>query len=549
MMPRGVHNQLAVYLGDLFAVAGAALLAFDAWRMLPHGGGSGTLAADLALVATGLVARRVAEGAHREAPVVALACLIAGSLIVLWLTERWWVPTAAGAVAAAVAPQFLPARRAMIWSVAGALLGFSGIVAGLATALVAVGAVAAVSAVSFRLAAALRAAASQGAADLDRALELERRRAAQILARLKRFEARSQAGAQGSVARAVLTRQLGAVQEAAQGIAWDLKRVLSLAEPEAIAAAAHRNAERAEQLARLAAGGEVRERETTLALVWPRVLDHLRPESGETHRFEVSLPEALPPVAGGNEAWAQILAALVQHAVEATPGGGIVNVTADSSDRPGFARVAVRDNGPGVPGELPPHALEPSYASRAERGSQGLGLATVASLVEALGGAMHITSAPGSGTTVEIEVPFCATGGRPAAAEPMRLQGAVLVADDDKDVRRSLVRLLESFGAEAVDVDSGTVALAYLNVRPERFRAAILDVVMQGTPVPEIVMAVREQRPSFPFLLISGLASARLLDNLLALGGVRFLKKPFTREELFYTLRDLFTVEAPAAGG
>jgi FixJ family two-component response regulator len=61
--------------------------------------------------------------------------------------------------------------------------------------------------------------------------------------------------------------------------------------------------------------------------------------------------------------------------------------------------------------------------------------------------------------------------------------------------------------------------------------------------VPEVVLGIREKRPTFPCLLVSGLASARLVDSLLALGGVRFLKKPFTREELFYALRDLFTVE------
>lgn len=550
-MVRGPRPQLAIYVADIIAVAALALLVPDAVALARAGGAPIRVVADLVLLAAGLVGHRLALTGWHEAPAVALACLVAGSLAAVWLTARWWVPVAVGAGVAAVAPQLMRRRHAVAWGAAGTLLGLSGIVAGTMTALVAAAAVAAVSAVSFRRAAGLRGAKSQGATDLEQALERERSRSAQILARLKRFEGRSQVGAQGSVLRAVLTRRLSVVQEVSRTIARDLKRVLSLAEPGAIATAAHRNAERAEQLARLAAGGEVRERETTLALLWPRVLDHLGSESGETHRFEVSLPESLPPVTGGIEEWAQILAALVQNAVEAMPGGGVVTVTADTSDRPGFARVAVRDNGPGIPGEQLPRVLGPFYTSRAERGAEGLGLATVTSLVEALGGHMRITAAPGSGTTVEIEVPFYAAAARPAAAEPMQLKGAMLVADDDKDVRRSLVRLLESFGVEALDVDSGTVALAHLSARPDRFRVAILDVVMQGTPVSEVVMAVRERRPSFPFLLVSGLATARLVDGLLALGGVRFLKKPFTREELFYTLRDLLTVEeapAPPAG-
>lgn len=237
-----------------------------------------------------------------------------------------------------------------------------------------------------------------------------------------------------------------------------------------------------------------------------------------------------------------MLAALVENAVEAMPGGGILAVRAEPSDRPGYARVMVQDNGPGIPADLLPHVLEPFNTSRAEQGAEGLGLATVASLVEALDGEVHVTSSD-AGTSIELEVPFYAAAARPSAAAPMQLAGSVLVADDDKDFRRSLVRLLESFGLEALDVDSGTVALAHLNARPDRFRVAILDLVMPGTPVAEVVLGIREKRPTFPCLLVSGLATARLVDSLLALGGVRFLKKPFTREELFYALRDLFTVE------
>jgi two-component system cell cycle sensor histidine kinase/response regulator CckA len=293
--------------------------------------------------------------------------------------------------------------------------------------------------------------------------------------------------------------------------------------------------------------GEARERETTLSLVWPRVLDHLRSETAETHHFEVDLPESLPPVAGGTEEWSQMLAALVENALEAMPAGGVVTVRAAFSDRPGLARVTIQDNGPGIPPDVLPHVLEPFYTSRSDSGAEGLGLATVASLVEALEGELHLTSSL-AGTTVEIEVPFYASATRPEAARPLRLPGTVLVADDDKDFRRSLVRLLESFGLEVSAVDSGTVALALVKERPDRFRAAIFDVVMPGTPVPEVVMGIRELRPAFPCLLVSGLATARLVDSLLALGGVRFLKKPFTREELYYCLRDLFTVETPGPG-
>lgn len=546
-MSRGVHNQLAAYLADLFAIAGVALLVGDhlhGLRPLLDG----AVVADLVLVAAGVIAHRVALASHREAPVVALACLVMAPLVVAWLTQRWWVAAAAGALAAAVAPHVLPRRRAVVWTAAGSAMALSGIVASVATALVSVAAVAGVGVVSVRLAAAFRGTASRTTLEQEQALGLERVRSAEVLARLNRLENRAERGARRSVLREVLSRRMSVVQAVAQTIARDLKRALTLGEGET-AAAVTRNAARAERLAHLAAGGDACERETTLGLVWPRVLDHLRAERGESHHFDVSLPDALPPVAGGTEEWAQMLAALVDNALEAMPGGGVINVRAEHSDRPGYARVVVRDTGAGIAPDVLPHVLEPFYTSRADRGAEGLGLSTVASLVEALDGELHLTSSP-AGTAVEMEVPFYASASRPApgAAAPLKLEGAVLVADNDRDFRRSLVRLLGSFGLDALDVDSGTVALAHLRAKPHRFRAAILDLVMPGTPVSEVVLGIRELRPTFPCLLVSGLATARLVDGLLALGGVRFLKKPFTREELFYALRDLFTVEPTGPG-
>jgi signal transduction histidine kinase len=420
-MSLGIRNELAVYLGELCVITGAALLVFDAVHVVPRGIGSRAVA-DLALVAAGLTARGVARLSHREAPVAALACLVIGALVAAWLTERWWIPAAAGAVAAAVAPQFLPAKRAVVWAVAGALMGAAGIAAGPVTAAVAAAAIAATGAVSFRLARVLRGTVSRPAVELEQALEMERLRSAEILARLHRMEGRERGGARRSVLRAALSRRLGVVQAVAQTIARDLKRAAALGAAET-ATAASRNAARAEQLAHLAAGGEARERETTLALVWPRVLDHIGTSVLESHHFEIAIPEGLAPVAGGTEEWSQMLAALVENALEAMPGGGVITVRADNSDRPGYARVVIRDNGPGIPADVLPHVLEPYHTSRAEQGAEGLGLATVASLIEALEGDVHVTSSD-AGTTVELEVPYyAAAAARGRGARGRRRQG------------------------------------------------------------------------------------------------------------------------------
>ncbi len=542
-MADSVRQQLAGYLGDLFVAAGVVLLVFDVAAVVgAQPAGQGRVAADLALLAGGVLAHVLARTSLRDAPLLALTPLLLASLAVVWLTGRWWIPTAAGAATAALAPHFLPTRRALEWAGTGSLLGLAAVVASPTTAALAAGFVLAVAAASFRLAPALRGASSRAVAELERTMEAERLQAARVLAKLNRLESGTQRASRQSGLRTAPGRRFSVVQAIALTIVRDLKPAVAAAPPGPLTAAADRSVARAERLAQLAAGGETREQQTTLALIWPRVLAQLHATVTSTHHLEVALPDTVPPVCGATEVWVQMLASLVDNALEAMRGGGVVRVRVEASDRPGMARVTVQDTGPGFPPEILAHVLEPFHSSHRDTGAEGLGLATVASLVEVLEGEVRVASEPGAGALVEIEVPFAAAAAHPAAAEPMRLTGMVLVADNDREFRRVLARLLESLGLEVLEVDSGTVARAHLSARPDRFRAAILDIVMSGTPVAEVVAAIRAVRPRFPFLLISGLATPRLVDGMLALGGVGFLRKPFTREELFASLRDLFTI-------
>jgi hypothetical protein len=330
----------------------------------------------------------------------------------------------------------------------------------------------------------------------------------------------------------------------ASAIARDL-RLAGAAGEERLRLVAFRCAGHADHLARLASGGAAREEETTLALLWPRLSEAFGGSLRPSHHVEWKVPADLPPVAGSSSEWVQILCALAENALHAMPDSGVLTIEAVAADGPGRARVIVADNGVGIPPDLLPHVLEPFSTSRAEGGAEGLGLALVASMVEALGGGITVDSAQGRGTRVEIEVPFYAAAAAAAAAvAPIRFEGTVLLADDSREMRFALRRLLESFGLEVVEADSGTVALAQFAAAPSRFRALLLDVVMPGTPVEEVVVRAREMRPDLPVVLISGFHVEGLLENLVALGGVRFLSKPLVREQLVSTLRDLFTVGA-----
>jgi two-component system sensor histidine kinase RegB len=92
----------------------------------------------------------------------------------------------------------------------------------------------------------------------------------------------------------------------------------------------------------------------------------------------------------------QALGALVKNAQDASPAGAAVRIHAER-DGDGV-RIAVRDQGPGMPAEVLTHAGEPFFTTKAPGRGLGLGLFLARTVIEQLGGRLHIDSAPGRGT-------------------------------------------------------------------------------------------------------------------------------------------------------
>jgi len=108
------------------------------------------------------------------------------------------------------------------------------------------------------------------------------------------------------------------------------------------------------------------------------------------------IPQTLPPVPLDYVQISQVLANLVENAVRYTPPGTEIRITAGQED--GFVRVAVHDNGPGIPAEALPHVFEKFYRAftgdRAPVPGTGLGLAIARGFVEAHGGTIDVQSPP-----------------------------------------------------------------------------------------------------------------------------------------------------------
>jgi signal transduction histidine kinase len=115
-----------------------------------------------------------------------------------------------------------------------------------------------------------------------------------------------------------------------------------------------------------------------------------------------SLAEALPDVALGEDALRQVLLNLLLNAIDATPRGGSVSVSARSlGDR---VEIVVSDAGPGIDPALRERVFEPFFGTRAGHHG-GIGLAISRGLVEEAGGRISVRDAPGGGAAFTVLLP------------------------------------------------------------------------------------------------------------------------------------------------
>jgi signal transduction histidine kinase len=123
--------------------------------------------------------------------------------------------------------------------------------------------------------------------------------------------------------------------------------------------------------------------------------------------WQANLPPDLLPFSADPLRLSQIIGNLLNNAIQYTPPGGAVTVTASTSQEE-FC-LSVQDTGPGIPPEDHERIFLPFYRGdqgRRIKEGMGLGLSIARDLAIAHGGRLELDSVPGSGSTFTLSIPI-----------------------------------------------------------------------------------------------------------------------------------------------
>lgn len=210
-----------------------------------------------------------------------------------------------------------------------------------------------------------------------------------------------------------------------------------------------------------------------------------------------------------------------------------------------YVMISIRDTGTGMSAEVLSKAFEPFFTTKEPGRGTGLGLSQVYGFVRQSGGQVRIDSELGRGTVISLFLPrYCDPVDKETnrttttAIKDGKSNEAILVTDDEPDVRTLLVDMLTHLGYRTYAAESGASALQVLDQHPE-IQLLITDVLMPEMNGREFADEALKRRPSLKVMFMTGYAGNVLLSKEKSKRSVHIIDKPFGMKSLALRVREL----------
>ena len=144
----------------------------------------------------------------------------------------------------------------------------------------------------------------------------------------------------------------------------------------------------------------------------------LRRLIGEDVQLETSSAPDLGLVKADRSQIEQVILNLAVNARDAMPDGGRFSLILERDAAEPILLLSLIDTGIGMGPDIQAKVFEPFYTTKPFGRGTGLGLAVVASMIDAAGGTIDVASAPNNGTRFSIRIPLHIASRDPSALNP-----------------------------------------------------------------------------------------------------------------------------------
>ena len=240
------------------------------------------------------------------------------------------------------------------------------------------------------------------------------------------------------------------------------------------------------------------------------------------------LPDSAVRVSGDAAHLQQVIVNLCSNAAQAMGNHGAVTVTCDVQElnrerrlshghlaAGRYVRLAVSDSGNGIRAETLERIFEPFFTTRVD--GNGLGLATVRSIVQDHGGALHVQTTFGTGSRFEAWLPLADLARSAATAchwsQPFGDGETVLLLSDHDAKLLQEEEVVAALGYEPVGFSDSKQMYAAFKAAPGRFDIAVIGISGPSAQA-DAVRRLRSVKPAMPVIVLAALPGELSGDDL-----------------------------------
>jgi CheY-like chemotaxis protein len=282
--------------------------------------------------------------------------------------------------------------------------------------------------------------------------------------------------------------------------------------------------------------------------------EELRRILGDTIDLRLELAPDLDRINVDPAELRQAILSLASNARDVMPDGGRLTLETQNLEvRPGnlahplrstpgqYVLLEVRDTGPGMDDDVRRQIFEPFFTTKKGSEIVGLGLSIAYGIITQSGGHVLVDSEQGKGSRFLIFLPSAEeAGSRTAdAAREVRHRETLLLVEDEENVRKPLLQIMEARGYHVLEASGADEAMAISQSYQGPIHIMVTDILMDGMNGVELAERLAFKRPEMKVLFATGYPAGLAERPSLTNEEAPLLKKPFSGKDLAAKVREV----------